>query len=227
MKAADVMVSDVVTVGPETPIRDVAATMIGRRISGVPVVDAKGTVLGIVSEGDLIRRPELETDRPASAWLNAFLSPEERARDFVKTHGRTAGEVMTSPAVCVEADTPLAEVVRILARHRVKRVPVLRRGVLAGVVTRTDLLRALLAHEALPEGGVPPADAEVRERVLAALKDVDPGSAAVMNVQVADGVAHLWGAVESDEARRALRVAVESVRGVKSVVEHLVRARAG
>ena len=227
MKASDVMVTSVVTVGPAMPVRDVATLMLERHISGVPVVDAQRRVLGIVSEGDLIRRPELETDRPRSAWLNLFLSPEDRARDFVKTHGRTAGEVMSHPALCVAAQAPLAEVVKLLERHRIKRLPVLERGVLAGMLTRTDLLRAMLAHQALPETGVPHADGEIRERIMATLDSADWGGGAIVNVQVVEGVAHLWGTVDSDDERRALRVAVESVPGVKSVEQHLVRALPG
>jgi len=142
MKAADIMVKDVVTAGPEASVRELATIMLERRISGMPVVDGGGRVLGIVSEGDLIRRPEIETDRVKTGWLHLFLSDEQRARDFVKSHGRKAREVMTQPAICVAPDTPLAEIVRLMERHRIKRLMVVDQGKLAGLVTRADLLRA-------------------------------------------------------------------------------------
>ncbi|MDH4326103.1 MAG: CBS domain-containing protein, partial [Betaproteobacteria bacterium] len=124
MKAADIMVKDVVTVGPEAPVMDIAALMLERRISGLPVVDGGGRILGIVSEGDLIRRPEIDTDRVKLGWLRLLLTDDEsRARDFVKHHGRTAREVMTQPAHSVAPDTPLGEVVRLMERHRIKRLP--------------------------------------------------------------------------------------------------------
>ena len=129
MKAGDIMVKDVLSVRPETPVREVALLMLERRISGVPVVDGEQHVLGIVSEGDLIRRPEIETDHAPKRWLGVFLSDEERARDFVKSHGRKAREVMTQPAICVALDTPLVEVVRLMERHRVKRLPVVEHGI--------------------------------------------------------------------------------------------------
>lgn len=227
MKTADIMVTNVVSVGPDTPVREIASLMLERRISGVPVVDANRHVVGIVSEGDLIRRPEIDTERKPSAWIGLFLSADERARDFVKTHGLKARDVMTQPAVCVAQDAPLADVVRLLERHHIKRLPVLDHGKLVGLVTRTDLLRALLARQALPETGVPRADGEIRSRVMAALETADWGGSMIVNVQVVKGVAHLWGAVESDDQRRALRLAVESVPGVTAVEEHLARSMPG
>ena len=149
MNAGEIMVRDVVTVGPEAPVREVASLMLQRRISGVPVIDGERRVLGIVSEGDLIRRPEIETDHAPTGWLGLFLSDEERARDFVKSHGRKAGEVMTQPAICVTPETPLTEVVRLMEKHRVKRLVIVEHGKLAGLVTRADLLRAMVAHQDL------------------------------------------------------------------------------
>jgi CBS domain-containing protein len=226
MKAADIMVKDVVTVGPEAPVRDVATLMLERHISGLPVVDGGGSVLGIVSEGDLIRRPELETDRVKLGWLRMLLADDEsRARDFVKHHGRTAREVMTQPAHSVTADTPLDEVVRRMERHRIKRLPVLERGKLVGLVTRTDLLRALVTRLAAPPVALQ--DEELRARIDAILRAEDWASSATVHVQVENGVALLWGTVESREQREALLVAVRGVPGVKDVQPHLGRALPG
>lgn len=226
MKAADIMVKDVVTVRPEAPVMDVAALMLERHISGLPVVDGGGRVLGIVSEGDLIRRPEIDTDRVKLGWLRLLLTDDEsRARDFVKHHGRTAREVMTQPAHSVAPDTPLAEVVRLMERHHIKRLPVVERGKLVGLVTRTDLLRALVSRPAAPPADVK--DEELRAHIDAMLRREDWASSAMVHVQVEQGVAQLWGTVESSEQREALLVAVRGVPGVKDVQPHLGRALPG
>jgi CBS domain-containing protein len=225
MNAAEIMTREVISVGPETPVREIAAMMLERRISGVPVVDAGGHVLGIVSEGDLIRRPELETDRARTGWLGLFLSEEDRARDFVKSHGRLAREVMTKPATCVGPETPLDEVVRLMERLRVKRLPVVENGKLAGLVTRTDLLRAMVSRRAAAPAAS--SDQEVRDRIDAMLRDEDWASSAFVNVQVENGVAHLWGTVESAAQREALILAVRGVPGVNDVQPHLGRSMPG
>ena len=225
MKAGDIMVKDVISVGPEAPVRSVALLMLERRISGVPVVDADRRVLGIVSEGDLIRRPEIATDHAPTGWLSMFLSDEERARDFVKSHGRKAREVMTQPAICVAPDTPLAEIVRLMERHRIKRLPVVEKGKLAGLVTRTDLLRAVVARQAAAP--VERSDEDLRQRIVLMLRGEDWASGAVVHVQVEGGVAQLWGTVESEDQREALLLAVRGVPGVKGLQPHLGRVLPG
>lgn len=225
MKAGDIMVKDVITVGPETPVREIASLMLERRISGVPVANGERRILGIVSEGDLIRRPEIETDHAPTGWLGLFLSDEERARDFVKSHGRVAREVMTQPATCVAPETPLDEVVRLMERHRVKRLPVVVDGKLAGLVTRADLLRALVARQSAPLRES--SDEELRARIDSMLRAEDWAASAYVNIQVENGVAHLWGTVESTEQREALILAVRGVPGVKDVTPHLGRELPG
>lgn len=225
MNASDIMTKDVVAVGPETPVREVAMLMLERRISGVPVVDGERHVLGIVSEGDLIRRPEIETDHVPKRWLGMFLSDEERARDFVKSHGRKAREVMTQPAIGVAPDTPLAEVVRLMERHRVKRLVIVEGGKLTGLVTRADLLRAMVTHPAASSSAS--SDLELRDRIDTMLRSEGWATTAFVNVQVENGVAHLWGTVESTVQREAVILAVRGVPGVKDVQPHLGRAMPG
>ena len=225
MKVADVMVTSVLSVGPDASVREVASMMLERRISGLPVVDDKGRILGIVSEGDLIRRPEIETDRAPAGWLHVFLSDEERAREFVKSHERKVREVMTQPAICVAPDTPLAVVVRLMERHRVKRLPVVENGRLAGLVTRADLLRALLTRQA--EAPVAASDQELRVRIDSMLRDEDWAASAVVYVQVENGVAQLWGTVESNAQLEALILAVRELPGVKDVQPHMGRTIPG
>jgi CBS-domain-containing membrane protein len=219
MNAGDIMVKDVVWVAPDTPVREVASLMLERRISGLPVVDGERRVLGIVSESDLIRRPEIGTYTTPTGWLTAFLSQDESARDFVKTHGLLASEVMSRPAICVAPPTPLAEVVRLFERHRVKRLPVVEHGRLAGLVTRAELLRALVARQAVPPAA--PGDEEIRERIEAILRSEAWAPSTVVNVQVTGGVVQLWGAVSSNAQRDALVLAVRGTPGVKEVQQHL------
>jgi CBS domain-containing protein len=227
MKARDVMTPNVVSVGMDAPVPDIATLMLERRISAVAVVDGEGRAVGVVSEGDLIRRPELETDKPRSRWLHFLLSYDDEARDFVKTHGLSAQDVMSRPALGVTPDTPLAEIVGLMGKQRVKRVLVVDGGRLAGIVTRTDLLRALHAREALPTAGVPADDQALRETILRTLAAEEWAGNPILNVQVVNGQVELWGAVDSEDQRRAIRVAVEGIPGVLGVTEHLVRARAG
>jgi len=219
MKAADIMVKDVVSVRPEASVREVASLMLERRISGVPVVDSERRVLGIISEGDLIRRPEIGTYTSPTGWLTVFLSRDESARDFVKTHGLLAKEVMSRPAICVAPETPLADIVRLFDRHRVKRLPVVEHGRLAGLVTRADLLRALVARQAMPP--IASGDQEIRERIDAILRAEVWAPSAYINVQVSEGVVQLWGMVNSIAQRDALVLAVRGTPGVRDVQQHI------
>jgi CBS domain-containing protein len=227
MKASDVMTPGVVTVSPDTKVPEIAALLLERRISAVAVVERNGNVSGVVSESDLMRRPEIGTDGPRWRWLQILLSPEDRERDFVKTHGLKARDVMTKPAVSVAPDASLPDVVHLMGRRSIKRVLVLDNGRLVGIVTRTDLLRALHARKALTAPSVPPDDRALREAILRALSDSDWADRAIVNVQVAEGQVELWGAIESEAQREAIRVAVEGVPGVRGITEHYAQTRAG
>lgn len=220
MRAADVMTTNICVASPEAPIQDIAREMLGRRISGVPVVDDDDHVLGIVSEGDLVRRAELGTDR-RSWWLDMISSDRTLAGDYVKTHGRTARDVMSRPAIVVEESTGLAEIAKLLESKRIKRVPVVRDGKLVGIVSRADIVRALIAtgpdwaRRRSPDGEV------VRLGVMAELRGLPFAVAAHANVIVDDAV-HIWGHVESPEQRRAILLAAESKAGDRPVVDHMV-----
>src|SRR5690554_245645 len=110
MQARDVMTRKVVSVAPDTPVEEIARTLLDHRISGVPVVDANGDVVGIVSEGDLMRRPESETHRHSAWWLALLASPGEQATESIKSHARKAAEVMSSPVITVDEDARLGEI---------------------------------------------------------------------------------------------------------------------
>ena len=220
MKARDIMSTKVVTVSPDTKVRDVAALMIEKNISGVPVLNDSGSLVGIISEGDLLRRPEIGTEKHHRRWLMFFTNVEEQAREYTKTHALHASDVMTRQPVHAAEDTPLSEVVGLMEKHNVKRIPVLTNGKLVGVVSRRDLLRAL-AWQAEPMPPPPESDATIRAIMNDVLKNEDWAMSAVVNVIVSDGVVHLWGVIDTDEQRQALRVAAENISGVTAVEDHL------
>ena len=220
MIAADVMVSKVITVSPEASVKEVAEILLAKRISAVPVVDRDGRLLGIVSEGDLIHRIETGTERHRSWWLEIFAGKETLARDFVKSHARLATDVMTHPVITVTPETPLGELASLLERHRIKRVPVVRDGKLVGIVSRANLVQALvnLGKLGTPETTV--ADATLRDNLLAQLRHQAWWSNNV-NIIVRGGDVELSGMVESGVERDAIRVAVETTPGVHKVSNNL------
>jgi len=220
MNAADVMTPDVIAVHPDTPLDQVVAVMLENRISGVPVMD-KDNLVGIISEGDLLRRVELGTQPRRSHLLEAFASTTSLAAEYARTHGRKASEVMTANVITVEDDVPVARIAELMETHRIKRVPVLRDGKLVGIVSRANLLRALAAKlKALPEPL--PNDRRIRMTVFNVLQAHKWGNrVAQLDVTVHDAVVTLWGIVSSEEQRMAVRVAAENVPGVTQVVDRL------
>jgi CBS domain-containing protein len=224
MRAMDVMTTDVITVKPEMSVLDVAKLLAEKGISGAPVCDAAGTLLGIVSEGDLLHRAEIGTAyrhrvRRRSWWLDDFASGA--ARDYIKSHGRTVSDVMTRDVVTVDEDTNLGEVAALLEAKRVKRVPVMRDGKIVGIISRANLVRALGATK----GTVPRADETddrtIRSQLLAELGREEWAKIWPEDVLVRDGVVHFWVSDdEPEEKRQALRVAAENIVGVRGVEEH-------
>lgn len=221
MKARDIMTTKVVTVSEDTSVHDIANLMIEKNISGVPVVDKRHRVVGMVSEGDLIRRAEIDTDRPRSRWLYLLTGPRERARDFTKTHGLHASDVMVKPVIHVHEGASLATIADLMERKRIKRLPVLAGERLVGLVTRADLLRALAAHKPVEMPPLADNDAAIRDRMNKILAEEEWAESAMVNVIVTDGNVQLWGVIDSEEQRQALHVAAEEIPGVKSVEDHM------
>lgn len=218
MYARDVMTTGLVTVCPEASVREIARLLVDNHISAVPVVDTDDRLQGIVSEGDLIRRPETGTLRHPSWWLDLLAEPEEKALNYIKSHGAHARDVMTRRLVTVGEDASLEEVASALETHRIKRVPVVRDGRLVGIVSRADLLHGLIARRSAETPSHD--DRSLAEAVMSAL--IDAGIRRnFVNVVVSGGVVHLWGAVESDAEKRAARVAAENVLGVKDVQDEI------
>jgi CBS domain-containing protein len=221
MNASDVMTSKVVSVGRDAPIGDAIRLMLDHRISGLPVVDGSGKVAGILTEGDLLRRVETQTERQRRRWLEFLLGPSRLADEYVHTHGRKVDEIMTEGVVSVVEDTPLSEIVRLMERHRVKRLPVLRGDALLGIVSRADLMRAL-AQLVDKEAASASDDDQIRNCVLAELARTAWAPLAGITVVVKDGIVELDGVITNDKGREALRVAAENVPGVKIVRDYLV-----
>lgn len=225
MKAADVMATNVITVRPETPVAQIAEVLLANRISAVPVVNKKDVLVGIVSEGDLIHRVEAGTERRRSWWLELLTGREMLAHEFVVSHARKAADVMTQPVISVTPDTPLDEVASLLEKHRIKRVPVAANGKLAGIVSRADLVRALMTLSREKAARTPVDDLTLHGSILDQLRAqpwIDPST---INVVVNNGTVELWGIVDSETEKNAIRVAVEVMPGVREVSNRLVVER--
>jgi len=218
MQARDIMTTPVLTVTKDATVQEIARLLLDRHISAVPVVDGDGILLGVVSEGDLIRRADSGTERHPSWWLSLVSDPEDDARSYLKSHGLRAVDVMTRNVIVVTEDTAVPEIADLLEKHRIKRVPVVREGCVVGIVSRANLLQALVAQpHARP---VQADDRSLRAAVFEALQETGARTSYV-NVLVTAGEVHLWGLCSSLAERHAMRVAAEQVPGVKSVVERI------
>ena len=219
MRAHQIMTRSVVTVSPETTIVDAANLMLQRHVSGLPVVDTSGKLVGIVSEGDFIRRSEIGTGRKRGRWLRFILGPGKSASDFVQEHGRKVFEVMTRSPLTIAEDTSLAEIVDLMEKNNVKRLPVVRGDKVVGIVSRANLLQAVasLARDVAD----PTADDDhIRGRIIDALEK-NEWCPFGLSVVVRKGIVHLSGVITEEHARQAAVVAAENIEGVKKVHDHL------
>ncbi len=224
MKANDIMTSPVITVEPDTSIREIAKLLFEHRISAVPVVE-KGRLVGLVSEADLLHRREIGTDRvaPSGSWWLRLFSADRSPEDYIKSHARRARDIMTREVATVAPDTPVAQIATLLETHGIKRVPVMRDGKLVGIVSRSNLVQALAVTPAA-EATSPEGDDGIRAGLLAELERQPWWRGRVAsNVIVTDGIVHYWGTLDSEEERQAARIAAENVPGVRRIVDHRVR----
>jgi CBS domain-containing protein len=217
MKASDVMTTAVVTIAPETNVRHIAQLMLRHRVSALPVVDDAGKLVGIVSEGDLMQRTELGARPHTSWWLRLISGSENIAEQYVKHAGQRAKDVMTKEIIWVDERTPLSSIAAILEEKRIKRVPVVKEGMMVGIVSRADLLHAIAAAKL---DDTAPGDSAIRRAVQTRIRENSGAPESMVNVTVTDGVVHLWGIVDSPAERRAAEIAADSVRGVSAVVDH-------
>ena len=226
MKARDIMTSPVIAVEPDTSVKEIAALLFERRISAVPVLE-QGRLVGLVSEADLLHRQEIGTDQvpvPGSWWLRLF-SAERSPEEYVKSHARRARDIMTREVATVTPDTPVAQIATLLETRRIKRVPVMDAGRVAGIVSRSNLVQAL-AVQPVPEAASPQGDDAIRASLLAELERQPWWRRQVAsNVVVTDGVVHYWGTLDAEEQREAARIAAENVPGVRRVQDHRLLLR--
>ena len=236
MKAADIMTRKVVSVAPDTLVHVVAETMIEHHISGVPVVDAGRRVIGILTEGDLVRRSEIGTERRRPWWLELLTDESGRAADYVKSRGLRAGDVMTRSVISITPRTPLREIADMMEKWTIKRVPVVSGGKLVGIVSRHDLLRAIAkakpkaaaAKRGAAKGGDAKSgrpkigDTSIRDYLRRQTENESWTEAATVNFVVEKGTVELFGAVRSEAQREALRIMAESAPGVRAVKNRLM-----
>lgn len=216
MDAASVMTRDVATASPDTLIEDAIATMVSRRVSGLPVVDKDGALVGVFTEGDLLRRAELGTEMHHSGWLRFLRGPEREAADYVRANTHRVGDLMTGNPVSAEPTTPLDEVVQLMEARHIKRVPIVSAGRLVGVVSRFDLVRALgVAIRATR--GAPQGDEAIRTALRDELQAQDWFRSCNVIIEVKDGAVRIEGSALERSAPAALRVAAEKIPGVRSV----------
>jgi CBS domain-containing protein len=220
MKAADVMVSNVISVGSQASVQEVADLLLRNRISGVPVIGPQGELLGIVSEGDLMRRPEAGTERRYSWWLGLLTSSQGMASEYIKSHSRNVVDVMTRRVVTATPDTPVSEIAALLEKHAIKRVPIVTDGKVVGIVSRANLLQALASFEKVPAGTTD--DASIRSELVSKLANERWTKPSLMNLIVHDGTVDLWGIVDSQTEKKAVRVLVETTPGVRAVNDNLI-----
>ncbi len=218
MKAVDVMTRNVISIKPNASVAEMIKLMLDNRISGLPVIDDREQVVGIVTEGDCLRRTETGTERKRSRWLEFLAGPGRLADEYIHTHSRKVADVMTKTPITVAEDTPLEEVVHLMESRRIKRLPVVRDAKVVGIVSRANLLQAL----ATVASNIPPAAADdfaIRDQIMTEFGR-QPW-APQFNVTVRDGIVDLWGIVFASHQREAAIVAAENVSGVKKVRSHI------
>ncbi|MBX3503519.1 MAG: CBS domain-containing protein [Alphaproteobacteria bacterium] len=225
MKAIDIMTADVVTVSPETSVYEAARLLLGRRISALPVLNADGRLVGLISESDLMRRGELRTEKRHPWWRGLLTSDLRQASEFLRCQGRRVADVMSRDVICARASMPLRELAELMERHVIKRLPVLDGQRLIGIVSRSDLLRALLilapAEETVPEVD----DRDIRQKLLGQLKARHWAGSIVANVIVERGIVHLWGEAATTREIDACRALAETIDGVREVRSHMAQVK--
>jgi CBS domain-containing protein len=221
VRAHEIMSRHVVTIGAEASVMEAINMMLSHHVSGLPVVDSGGKLIGMLSEGDFIRRAEIGTEKRRGRWLSLLADADRAALDFSRRHGRKVVQVMTPNPIRIGEDMPLEEIVRLMERHKVKRFPVMHGDEIVGMVTRADFLMAI-ANVSLDRYAVSGADEEIRKSVVAALSQASRRPCA-LKVSVYDGIVTLKGAVRSDNAHKAAIVAAENVSGVKRIDDQLER----
>ena len=223
MRANEVMVTKVISVEPQASIRDVAKILLANRISALPVVDEHGELIGIVSEGDLARRVELDTDHCRSWWLGmlAGKSKEALAKENVKSRGCRVRDVMTKDVITAKPTTLLRDVAGLLERNGIKRVPIVEKGKVVGIVSRANLIQALASRRDPNETNTM-SDSMIRKKIIKQIQSEKWSKGSLLNATVQDGTVKLWGMVDSEPEKEAVQVAAELVQGVHAIENNVI-----
>ncbi len=221
MRAIDVMVSDVVTVRPDTDVAEAIKLLAEDDVSALPVVAARATRSEFLSEADLLHSAEIGTEKHRPWWLEAVTGASTLAEEFAKSHGKKVGEIMTSGAISVSEDTPLSEIAALFERKRIKRVPVVKNGKLAGIVSRSNLILALATVVGRMDQH-DETDRQIRLEPMSRLREQSWTGFGSRNVTVTGGVVHLWGLVGSEAERKGLCALAEDVPGVSRVSDEMI-----
>ena len=222
MNAHDVMTRNVISIDPDSTVLQAARLMLQHRISGLPVIDKDGNLVGVLSEGDFLRRRETRTERKRSRWLEFLMGPGSIASEYTHSHGNKVSEVMTTEVQTVDENAGLEDIVELMERHRIKRVPVMCGSEVVGIITRSNLMRAMVSMARVaPAQASAKDDSAIREQLLAVMQKEEWAPVATTNVVVRDGVVELWGVVIDERQREALKVAAENIPGVKAVKDHM------
>jgi CBS domain-containing protein len=220
MNVGSVMTSPVITTTPDAPISDAIRLMMEKGLSGLPVVDADGVLVGILSEGDFLRRGELATDKHRARWIEFFLSNAKLAEEYIHAHGRRVSEIMSTDLACVSPADDLQKCVDLMLGHNVKRLPVVEDGKLVGILSRADLLRALMSR--LPTEDRKADDAQILADIRSSFRALSWINSHALIVAVKDGAVELSGSVFDERTKQALIVLAENVPGVRSVTDNLL-----
>lgn len=221
MNVINVMMSTVVSVSPETSVLDAIKLMLQHRISGLPVVDKEQALVGILTEGDLLRRTEIGTERKHNRWLSFLLNMDDLAVEYIRAHGRKVGEIMTpNPIITARENTPLEEVARLMEKHHIKRLPVMRGTKVVGIVSRADLMRAVMNHGVAMRGPAK-SDQYIRAQIIEKIRMERWSPFPLVDIEVNDGCVKLTGIVFFQHQRDALKVVAENTTGVKEIIDDL------
>jgi CBS domain-containing protein len=224
MRVKDVMAKQVVNVSPRASVADALDIMTRSRLSGLPVIDEKGSLVGIVSEADFLRRAELGTAKPAAHWLESIFLPGRAAEVYARAHAKHIDQIMSTDVATIDENASLGDAVALMEGRRVKRLPVVAGGKVVGMITRADFVHALALFVRQPYEENPVGDAEIKRRIEAELKAQLWAPTALLDIVVENGVVNLYGVLSDEHERNALRALVENVEGVRESHDHMVWA---
>ena len=221
MRVKDVMTKAVQSVLPQATVSEALDTMVRSRLSGLPVIDEKGSLVGIVSEGDFLRRWEIGTQKSNPRWFESFFLPGKAAEAYARTHGRRIDEIMSTDVAIIDANAGLGEAAALMEKRRVKRLPVIAQGKVAGIITRADFVRALSLFVRQSYEEQLASDSEIKRDIEGELRAQKWAPIASIEIGVKDGVVSLFGVLTDERERNAIRVVAENVDGVTRVHDHM------